>query len=78
MSTLDEQFDAAVTASTTLPQQPDQTTMLKIYALFKQARRATSPASARASPTRWGGRSTTPVLSSRVCRPTTPNSSTSI
>lgn len=38
MSTLDEQFDAAVTASTTLPQQPDQATMLKIYALFKQAK----------------------------------------
>jgi acyl-CoA-binding protein len=38
MSTLDEQFEAAVAASTSLPTKPDQDTMLKIYALFKQAK----------------------------------------
>jgi len=37
MSELDTQFDAAVTASTSLPKAPDQATMLKIYALYKQA-----------------------------------------
>lgn len=38
MSDLDSQFDAAVAASTSLPAQPDQDTMLRIYALFKQAK----------------------------------------
>ncbi len=38
MAELDEQFEAAVTASTSLPTAPDQATMLKIYALFKQAK----------------------------------------
>ena len=37
MSYLDAQFEAAVSASTSLPQAPDQATMLKIYALYKQA-----------------------------------------
>lgn len=34
---LKEQFDAAVAASKSLPQRPDNMTLLKIYALFKQA-----------------------------------------
>ena len=38
MSDLDTQFDAAVTASTSLPNSPDQATLLKIYALFKQGK----------------------------------------
>lgn len=37
MSDLDEQFEAAVTASKSLTTAPDQDTMLKMYALFKQA-----------------------------------------
>ena len=37
MAELDEQFEAAVAASTSLPNKPDQATLLKIYALFKQA-----------------------------------------
>ncbi|MCB0914912.1 MAG: acyl-CoA-binding protein [Actinobacteria bacterium] len=38
MAELDEQFEAAVAASTSLPNKPDQATLLKIYALFKQAK----------------------------------------
>ncbi|PZP28196.1 MAG: acyl-CoA-binding protein [Roseateles depolymerans] len=34
---LKEQFDAAVAASKSLPERPDNMTLLKIYALFKQA-----------------------------------------
>lgn len=34
---LKTRFDAAVAASTTLSQRPDNPTLLKIYALYKQA-----------------------------------------
>lgn len=34
---LKEQFDAAVADSKNLPERPDNMTLLKIYALFKQA-----------------------------------------
>ena len=34
---LKEQFDAAVAASKQLPERPDNMTLLKIYALYKQA-----------------------------------------
>ena len=37
MSDIDEQFQAAVAASTELPAKPDQDTMLKLYSLYKQA-----------------------------------------
>ena len=37
MSKLDTSFDAAVAASKTLASRPDNQTLLKIYALFKQA-----------------------------------------
>ena len=37
MSDLDARFDAAVNNSKTLPERPDNETMLKLYALFKQA-----------------------------------------
>lgn len=37
MSDLDARFDAAVSNSKTLPERPDNETLLKIYALFKQA-----------------------------------------
>ena len=37
MSDLDSRFDAAVENSKTLPERPDNETMLKIYSLFKQA-----------------------------------------
>lgn len=37
MSDLDDRFDAAVSNSKTLPERPDNETLLKIYALFKQA-----------------------------------------
>ena len=37
MSTLDEQFEQAVADSKKLPERPDNLTMLKIYALYKQA-----------------------------------------
>jgi acyl-CoA-binding protein len=33
---LDEQFQAAVVASKSLPERPDNATLLKLYALFKQ------------------------------------------
>ncbi|MDT9000560.1 acyl-CoA-binding protein [Paucibacter sp. APW11] len=33
---LKEQFDAAVAASKQLPERPDNMTLLKLYALFKQ------------------------------------------
>lgn len=34
---LKDQFDAAVADSKTLPERPDNPTLLKLYALFKQA-----------------------------------------
>lgn len=34
---LKEQFDAAVIASKSLPEQPDNMTLLQLYGLFKQA-----------------------------------------
>ena len=37
MSDLKTQFDAAVAGSKSLPERPDNMTLLKIYALFKQA-----------------------------------------
>jgi len=37
MSTLNEQFDQAVADSKNLPERPDNMTLLKIYALYKQA-----------------------------------------
>ena len=37
MSDLKTQFDAAVAASKTLKERPDNNTMLKLYALYKQA-----------------------------------------
>jgi len=37
MSDLKKRFDAAVAASKTLEERPDNPTMLKLYALFKQA-----------------------------------------
>jgi len=36
MSTLQEQFEAAVTASKSLPERPDNMTLLKMYGLYKQ------------------------------------------
>ena len=37
MSDLQTQFDHAVADSKTLPEKPDNMTLLKLYALFKQA-----------------------------------------
>lgn len=37
MSALKVAFDAAVAASKQLPEKPDNSTLLKIYALYKQA-----------------------------------------
>jgi diazepam-binding inhibitor (GABA receptor modulator, acyl-CoA-binding protein) len=37
MSDLKKQFEAAATASKNLKERPDNDTMLKLYALFKQA-----------------------------------------
>lgn len=37
MPDLQQTFEAAVAASKQLPERPDNATMLKIYALFKQA-----------------------------------------
>ncbi len=37
MSDIKKQFDAAVAASKSLKDRPDNNTMLKLYALFKQA-----------------------------------------
>jgi diazepam-binding inhibitor (GABA receptor modulator, acyl-CoA-binding protein) len=37
MATLKATFDAAVAASKSLPEKPDNTTLLQIYALYKQA-----------------------------------------
>lgn len=38
MSDLQAQFDAAAQAATSLPSRPDNETMLRLYALFKQAK----------------------------------------
>mgnify|MGYP001224224599 CR=1 FL=1 len=37
-ATLQDQFEAATQAATALPSRPDNETMLRLYALFKQAR----------------------------------------
>ena len=37
MASLKSQFDKAVTESKELPEKPDNATLLKIYALYKQA-----------------------------------------
>lgn len=37
MSSLKAQFEAAVAASKSLPEKPDNATLLQIYALYKQA-----------------------------------------
>ncbi|MDT7837520.1 acyl-CoA-binding protein [Aquabacterium sp. OR-4] len=37
MSTIQAQFEKAVAESKTLPEKPDNMTLLKIYALYKQA-----------------------------------------
>ena len=36
MSTLNEQFEQAVAESKNLPERPDNATLLKLYALYKQ------------------------------------------
>jgi diazepam-binding inhibitor (GABA receptor modulating acyl-CoA-binding protein) len=36
VSTLDEQFQQAVAGSKSLPERPDNMTLLKLYALYKQ------------------------------------------
>ena len=36
MSTLNEQFERAVAESKNLPERPDNATLLKLYALYKQ------------------------------------------
>jgi acyl-CoA-binding protein len=38
VDTLQSQFEAAAQAATNLPARPDNETMLKLYALFKQAK----------------------------------------
>ena len=37
-ATLQAQFESAAQAATSLPQRPDNETMLRLYALFKQAK----------------------------------------
>ena len=37
MADMKAKFDAAVAASKTLPERPDNATLLKLYALYKQA-----------------------------------------
>jgi acyl-CoA-binding protein len=37
MADLDQQFEEAVAASKTLPERPDNLTLLRLYALYKQA-----------------------------------------
>ena len=54
MSTLNEQFEQAVADSKNLAERPDNMTLLKLYALYKQGSvPATPTASVRASPTWW-------------------------
>jgi len=39
MSTLDQQFEEIAAAAQSLPERPDNDTMLKLYALYKQGSR---------------------------------------
>ena len=66
MAKLKTAFDKAVAESKQLPEKPDNMTLLKIYALYKQTTEATARASARASPTWWAAPSTTPGRRSRA------------
>jgi diazepam-binding inhibitor (GABA receptor modulating acyl-CoA-binding protein) len=49
VSDLQAQFDAAVANSKSLPERPDNTVLLKLYALYKQASEAMSRAGAPGS-----------------------------
>jgi diazepam-binding inhibitor (GABA receptor modulating acyl-CoA-binding protein) len=60
MADLKARFEQAVADSKQLPEKPDNMTLLKIYALYKQATKATWTASAPASPTWWAAPSGTP------------------
>jgi acyl-CoA-binding protein len=77
MSDLNAAFEAAVKNSTSISERPDNATLLKIYALYKQATEGDNEARSPASPTWWAAPSGTPGKSSRTPRPMTPSSSTS-
>jgi acyl-CoA-binding protein len=46
MSEIEQGFKAAVAASKTLPRRPDNETMLKLHALYKQGTEGDAPAEA--------------------------------
>jgi acyl-CoA-binding protein len=46
MSEIEQDFQAAVAASKNLPRRPDNETMLKLYALYKQGTEGDAPAEA--------------------------------
>jgi hypothetical protein len=77
MSDLNAAFEAAVANSKNLSERPDNATLLKIYALYKQAPQATTPRRSLAFPTWWAAPSGMPGTTSRARRRTTPSSSTS-
>ena len=60
MTDLQTQFDQAVADSKTLPEKPDNMTLLKLYALFKQASAGDARANVRGSPISSAAPSGTP------------------
>ena len=60
MSDLQQRFEAAVAQSKTLPERPDNATLLEIYALYKQGTSGDARGRARASATWSAAPNTTP------------------
>jgi acyl-CoA-binding protein len=77
MSDLNAAFEAAVKNSTSISERPDNATLLKIYALYKQATEGDNEAKKPSFTDMVGRAKWTPGKSSRTPRPMTPSSSTS-
>ena len=60
MADLKAAFESAVAGSKNLTERPDNATLLKLYALYKQATATTTTKRNRASATSWAAPSATP------------------
>ena len=71
MADLQAAFDAAVASSKTLPDKPDNMTLLKVYGLFKQSTAGDAEGKAPSSPTSWAAPSSAPGPRSKARQRTT-------
>ena len=72
MSKVKASFDAAVAASKSLPEKPDNATLLKLYALYKQATDGDVEGKRPGFTTWWAAPSSTPGRPSRARQMTRP------